>query len=131
YTLTHSDFTGELFLTIGQKINKKQISKVYIRLMRDEIVGEWRKIDDDYQLHLHAHISGGLIFGWARLRDKIIRHHLPLVFSVIQYGDRKFFEKNPKLDKSPIFVHFHSKRKKFDSVENMGVPRNYRLSTTG
>ena len=45
YTLTHSDTTGDLFLTIGPKHDREQISGLYTRLMRDEILAEWR---DEY-----------------------------------------------------------------------------------
>jgi hypothetical protein len=119
YTLTHSDSTGDLFLTIGSRYNYEQISKPYIRFMRDEVLAEWRK-EEKYELHIHVHISRGFIFGWARLRDKIIRHHLPMVFQTIRYGDRALVEKYPELDQAPIIVHFHSKRKKFNVVEKMG-----------
>ena len=37
YTLTHSDQTGDLFLTIGPEVNHAQISGWYTRLMRDEV----------------------------------------------------------------------------------------------
>ena len=35
YTLTHSDRTGRLFLTIDKEYNEQQISGLYTRLMRD------------------------------------------------------------------------------------------------
>ena len=41
YTLTHSDVTGELFLTIARDYDKKQIGGWYTRFMRDEVLGEW------------------------------------------------------------------------------------------
>ena len=34
HTLTHSDVTGDLFLTIGIDYNRKQVSGFYTRLMR-------------------------------------------------------------------------------------------------
>ena len=37
YTLTHSDATGDLFLSIGAEYDQKQISGFYTRLMRDEV----------------------------------------------------------------------------------------------
>jgi len=40
YTLTHSDRTGDLFLTIGAKYDQKQIAGLYTRLMRDEVLAE-------------------------------------------------------------------------------------------
>ena len=40
YTLTHSDRTGELFLSIGREYDTKQTSRLYTRLMRDEVLAE-------------------------------------------------------------------------------------------
>jgi hypothetical protein len=37
YTPTHSDIKGEFFLSIGNKYNRKQISGLYTRLMREEV----------------------------------------------------------------------------------------------
>ena len=37
YTLTHSDITGELFLSIATEYGTKQISKPYTQLMRVEL----------------------------------------------------------------------------------------------
>jgi hypothetical protein len=45
YTLTHSDATGKLTLTIGLEYDLKQISGWYTRLMRDEVLAEWIKRD--------------------------------------------------------------------------------------
>lgn len=41
YTLTHSDRTGHLFLTIGSDYDGAQISGWYTRWMRDEVLAEW------------------------------------------------------------------------------------------
>jgi hypothetical protein len=63
YTLTHLDMTGDLFLTISPSINFSQISGFYIRLMRDEVLAKWH-VNEQKSLHIHCHVSGGLIF-WA------------------------------------------------------------------
>ncbi len=41
YTLTHSDVSGKLYLTIARNYDKAQISSWYTRFMRDEVLGEW------------------------------------------------------------------------------------------
>lgn len=41
YTLTHSDSTGDLFLTIAPEVDRKQIAGWYTRLMRDEVLAQW------------------------------------------------------------------------------------------
>ncbi|MFX0082610.1 MAG: staygreen family protein [Candidatus Hodarchaeota archaeon] len=120
YTLTHSDSTGNLFLTVGADYDYKQISGLYTRFMRDEVLAEWKQINDQYELHLYLHVSGGFVFGWAGMRDKIFRHHLPLVLQTIKYGDKSLFKSFPFLSESPIIVHFNSKNKKYNKTENFG-----------
>ncbi|NHK29827.1 MAG: hypothetical protein FK730_00650 [Asgard group archaeon] len=127
YTLTHSDRTGDLFLTISDCYDEKQISDLYTKFMRDEVLGEWKTKDEKIELHLYLHISGGFIFGWAKLRDKIIRSHLKMVFQAIRYGEKNLIRKNQNLDLSLIFVNFKSNRKKFNSIEQFGQLKDYRL----
>ncbi len=43
YTLTHSDATGDLFLTVGPGYDRQQISGWYTRLMRDEVLAKWQE----------------------------------------------------------------------------------------
>jgi hypothetical protein len=43
YTLTHSDSTGDLYLTISSDFDNKQVSGWYTRFMRDEVLAEWKK----------------------------------------------------------------------------------------
>ncbi len=123
YTLTHSDSTGDLFLTIGDDYDYDQISCFYTRLMRDEVLAEWQKNNNHYVLHFYLHVSGGVIFGWASMRDRIFRHHLPLVFQALKYGDRKLFEELPFLNESQVIVHFNSKNKKYNKIEEFGLIR--------
>ena len=42
YTLTHNDLTGALRLSIGAQFNARQVRNLYTRVLRDEIVSEWR-----------------------------------------------------------------------------------------
>ncbi|MFX1438163.1 MAG: staygreen family protein [Promethearchaeota archaeon] len=120
YTLTHSDSTGELFLTIGSEYDYDQISRLYTRFMRDEVLAEWQLTNNHYELHFYLHVSGGFCFGWAGLRDKIFRYHLPMVFQAIRYGDSKLFEVLPEIKNSEIIVHFESSRKKYNKIEQFG-----------
>jgi hypothetical protein len=120
YTLTHSDSTGDLFLTIGSSFDNDQISSFYTRFMRDEVLAEWQKKEDHYELHFYLHVSGGFCFGWAGLRDRIFRYHLPMVFQAIRHGDEKLFEETPEIRNSQIIVHFQSKNKKYNKIENFG-----------
>ena len=125
YTLTHSDSTGELFLSIGPDYNHKQISGLYTRLMRDEVVAEWKEDENGVALHVYCHVSGGLVFGRASWRESIFRSEMPLVLEAIRYGDRRFFDANPNLDNSPILVHFQSSKSDHTKIETWGTPASY------
>ena len=54
YTLTHSDFTGDLFLSIGSNYDYKKFSNLYSKLLRDEVLGEWQNIEQ-IRLDIHCH----------------------------------------------------------------------------
>lgn len=126
YTLTHSDTTGDLFLTIAPEYNRPQISGWYTRLMRDEVLAEWVVDGDEHALNVHCHVSGGLVFGPAGWRDSIFKQHLPMVIESFYYGDRYFIESNPALGESKIIVHFHSSKDKYNRIEEWGLLNDYR-----
>jgi hypothetical protein len=126
YTLTHSDRTGDLFLTIGQSYNEPQISGWYARLMRDEVLAEWQKDSDGRPaLHIYCHVSGGLIIGSASWRYNIFRKHLRQVIEAFRYGDRHLFSIAPELDQAQILVHFRAKEKEYRRLENWGAMGQY------
>jgi hypothetical protein len=126
YTLTHSDRTGDLFLTIGAEFDQQQISGWYTRLMRDEVLAEWRQDGEALSLHVYCHVSGGLVLGPARWRFAIFQQELPLVLEAIRYGDRMLFESQPQLDQAVILVHFHASEARYDRTEEWGIPADYR-----
>jgi magnesium dechelatase len=126
YTLTHSDLTGELYLTIGKTYNRRQVSGIYTRLMRDEVLAEWRD-EEQPSLHVHCHISGGLVFGTAGYREATFREHMPLVLETFYYSDRTLIELHPELGQAPVVVHFHSPRHKRDKVETWGTFENFKI----
>jgi hypothetical protein len=128
YTLTHSDRTGDLFLTIGPDHDRQQISAWTTRLMRDEVLAEWRAEDGGPSLQVHCHVSGGLVLGQAGWRDAIFQRELPLVLEAFRFGDRRLFEAQPELDQAPIRIHFHARQSRYDRVESWGTPADYAAS---
>lgn len=126
YTLTHSDTTGDLFLTIGPEYDREQISGWYTRLMRDEVLAEWQDDAEGPALHVHCHVSGGLVFGAAGWRFAIFRRELPLVLEVFRFGDRELFESEPTLDHALIWVHFHARQEQYNRTEQWGVIGDHR-----
>jgi hypothetical protein len=128
YTLTHSDSTGDPFLTIGAEHNLRQTGGWYTRLMRDEILAEWVEDAEGLALHIHCHVSGGLVLGPAGWRERIFRRELPLVLEALRYGDATLFEVRPALGQAPIYVHFREGSRAQDRIERWGVPADHRLT---
>ena len=124
YTLTHSDQTGDLYLTISSEYNKEQISGWYSRFMRDEVLAEWKISEDSPILHIYCHIGGGLVFGDIEMRESIFRREMGLVLEVIRNGDSEFFQKNPEFDNASIIVHYQKSGKDY-KIERFGKPADY------
>ena len=127
YTLTHSDTSGDLFLTIDITYAKNQISGWYTRLMRDEVLAEWHMEVSRPVLHVYCHVSGGLVFGSARWRYAIFKRELPLVLEAFYYGDQELYASHPELDSAPIKIHFVSQLKRYQRIESWGTPGDYRI----
>ena len=127
YTLTHSDATGDLYLTIGPEYDRQQLAGLQTRLMRDEVIAEWLEGEGDPTLHLYCHISGGVVMGPAGWRYQIFQRELPLVLEALRYGDRQLFAIYPDLDQASIQIHFQAVQKRYRRVESWGVPGDYRI----
>jgi hypothetical protein len=127
YTLTHSDVTGELFLTIGVNFDRGAISGWHARFMRDEVLAEWVQDGSNFELHIHCHVSGGFILGPAWWRYAIFQRELPLVLEALRFGDHPLYEAHPELDEAPILIHFHARQKQYDRVESRGKPKDYQI----
>jgi hypothetical protein len=125
YTLTHSDITGNLFLSIGSEYDTKQTSRLYTRLMRDEVLAELSHNSDNFVFRAYCHVSGGFAIGSAKFRYNIFRSELPLVLEAIRYGDKALFEKKPELDHIPVYIHFHSNKKLYNIIEQWGTMADY------
>ena len=70
----------------------------------------WR---DESMLKVYCHVSGGLVLGWAGLRNHIFRRELPIALQALRFGDRALFDAHPELDHAPIWVHFHAKEPRY------------------
>jgi hypothetical protein len=126
YTLTHSDISGKLFLTIGREYDTKQISSLYTRIMRDEVLCEFIREEDSLVFRVYCHVSGGFVLGTCKLRYTIFCHELPLALEAIRFGDRNLFKKNPNLDNAPVLIRFQSTNNRFNKDENWGTMADYR-----
>jgi len=119
YTLTHSDITAELFLTIGEEFALDKINE-----MRDEVIAEWRENKKGYYFFVYLYVDGKNNF-IAKIRDNIFRRELPLALEAIRYGDSKFFQVHKELDHVPIIIKFYSPIQEYNSLENWGSFSQY------
>lgn len=125
YTLTHSDITAEFFLIIGLTYAYDKTTA-----MRDEVVGEWIKIGDQYFFYLYLYVDGQFNPGVTAIRNHISRRELPLALEAIRYGDKKFFNAHSELNDAPIIVHFMSIKPQFNRIENWGTFSHYYISSS-
>jgi len=105
YTLTHNDVTRNLTLTVGNAFNDDQTSIWYTRLLRDEVLAEWREDG----LHVFCQVSAKEAW-WIRwaapLRSVVFRQKLPLVLDTLRYAERELLATYPELFDSPVYVNF-------------------------
>ncbi|MCM3584220.1 staygreen family protein [Mesobacillus maritimus] len=122
YTLTHSDETSELFLTIGAKYDHSAINLK----LRDEVFAEWQTRNGEYLLYAKVYVSGGEFDKkFSQVRYMIFKKELELALTGIIYGDQQFLMNSPWLLDCPIFVHFESIYPEFNEVQFYGTPRQY------
>ena len=120
YTLTHSDITADLFLTIGL-----QFAYDKVNAMRDEVLAEWRMNNGILFLYVYVYVDGQFGPAISAVRNAIFRRELPLALEAIRYGDKRFFAAHPDLDNSPIWIHFDSINPEYNRLENWGTPNDY------
>jgi len=107
YTFTHSDRTGDLFLSIGADYDREALGALQVRVERDEVLGEWVLDNEGPRLDLRMAAQGGLpVFGTGAVRRRIFCRHRPLVLAALRRGDRALTEAHPELVVAPVVAHF-------------------------
>jgi hypothetical protein len=105
HTLTHSDLTGELFLTIGTQFAWDKVNTD----MRDEVLGVWKMERNNLCYNAYVYIDNKEHdFNTAVRRNEVFRRELPLALTAIRYGDRFLIDRHPYLDDAFIIVNFMS-----------------------
>ncbi len=120
YTLTHSDETGELFVTIGTKYAEDKVGA-----MRDEVRLGLVNKDNDLHLFGMVLISGEGIDRGAKKRTEIFLKEMPLALQAIRYADSKLYKRWPRLDKVPIRIWFKSNEEEYNKLYEFGTMSDY------
>lgn len=119
YTLTHSDTTGQLFLTLGTHYAWDLLNPI-----RDEVLGTWMPNGSCFCVYVYID-HGEFDERTAKKRNEVFRRELPLALTAIRYGDRFLFAKYPALDDASLIIHFVSSYPPFARQENWGTFRNF------
>lgn len=122
YTLTHSDETGELFLSVGKEYDYDKIQPI-----RDDVLANWIKDNDKYILDVIVQVDGSNGMTETIKKNKIFRQELPLALKAIIYGDKLFIEAHPELNDAQVRINFKSKFPEYNVVENFGAIKDYKV----
>ncbi len=122
YTLTHSDNTAQLFLTIGTNFAYDKVNS-----MRDEVLGEWIYEDNTFLYMVYLHVGGAFGQIVEELRLSVFRRELALALEAIRYGDDIFFDTHG-MDQYPIIVNFLYSDPAKNVSESWGVFKDYRIA---
>lgn len=111
YTITHNDLTARLRIAVGDAFDARALAGPWSRVVRDEVLAEWRWHAGAPALHLHCRVSvsGGAAWWWpvpARYRAFVFRREMPLVLDGIAFAERTLFAEQSALRAAPILVHF-------------------------
>jgi hypothetical protein len=121
YTLTHSEQTDDLFLWIDEKFAVDQLNE-----QRNELFAEWLHKDGVDTLYVYVFIGNEQTEKSVQaIRYAIFKQEMPYLLKALRYGDATFFNAHPALDRSPIYVHFHSSDKDFHSILYFQTPSHY------
>jgi hypothetical protein len=122
YTLTHSDKTGQLLLTIGLSYDEQAINQQ----MRNEVLAYWSRTCGEYELRGRVYVSQGEFDeNLSMIRYHIFKRELPLALAAIINGDNKFYTYYPWLLDVPIYIEFISIYPQFQQCLYLGTPRQY------
>ncbi|MER2126774.1 staygreen family protein [Solibacillus sp. FSL H8-0523] len=118
HTLTHSDITGELFLTIGTQFAWDKVNTD----LRDEVLGFWEMDGERLCYNVYVYLDNGEHdLSTAIRRNEVFRRELPLALTAIRYGDRFKFDSYPYLDYALINVNFMSSYPQLYIQESWGT----------
>lgn len=121
YTLTHSDITGDLFLTVSTEYALDQVND-----MRDEVLGEWLSTPQGILFRGEVWVGDESIpLNQQKIRYEIFNREMSTALKGIFYGERWLLEINPVLLESPVYILFVSNHHKYSGFRYFGKARDY------
>lgn len=123
YTMTHSDETGDLFVTVGTMFAEDKVGPT-----RDEVRLEWSTLKDMPILYGEVLIDGeGISLDKAEVRNNIFKREMPLALQAIYHADEQLFNANPELKNTPVLIHFISSQASYNKLYRFGTIGEYNM----
>ncbi len=117
YTLTHSDYTGQRILFIGNEIDKDRLSKY-----RDEVEGRWIKENCEFELQIICNLYSEHSSLTIQARYEKFKSHIARAITAIVNGDKEYILEN-NCAESNVNVRYISDSTKV--VEHRGKVSDY------
>ncbi|RLQ96147.1 staygreen family protein [Falsibacillus albus] len=125
YTMTHSDSTGDMFVSIGCYYDADKINPI----LRDEVFAEWSLHIGQYVLRANVLVSGGEFDeNLSAVRFLIFEKEMPTALKAIVTADRSFYAYFPWLLDMPIYVEFDSIFPQYHQIKYFGTVRQYLIN---
>jgi len=121
YTMTHSDETGDLFVTVGTTFAEDKVGEI-----RDEVRLEWTTMKDSPILYGEVLIDGeGISTNSSEVRNNIFKREMPLALQAIYQADKQLFNAQPELKNTPILIRFNSSLPEYNKLYTFGTIGEY------
>ena len=121
YTMTHSDETAELFVTIGKKYAEDKVEA-----LRDEVRMEFEDTENGLILMGEVLIDGDGVIGKKEFRNNIFAREMDIALQAIRYADQKLFSCIRELDDIPVLIWFRSEDPEYNKLYDYGTMKEYR-----
>lgn len=121
YTITHSDDTGDLFVTIGRNYAYDKVDPV----MRDEVLLSWHEENEHKILIGSVLIDGDDLERNPEIRYEIFNQEMPKAIKALIEADMYLFQQYPELMNADIIIIFDSADSKLSKVGYFGKLRDY------
>lgn len=121
YTVTHSDTTADLFVFTASKFAEDQVTSI-----RDEVRVAWEQYNNEFILIGLVTVSGYGVVGNDDIRNNIFIREMHIALQAIRQADRFLFDNYPKLDDTPIFIHFLSINPIYDKIYDFSTIGSYK-----
>lgn len=124
YTLSQSEYTGKLFLSISNQFSKKTHDSNVSEILQ----AEWITLTGEYALKGKISLNGSENDRrLTQVRCMIFQKDLPELIRFIVTADNHFFNNFPLLLDAPIIIHLDTAFPEYSSTFHLGTPRQYLL----